>query len=669
MRKSKKSSPGNFSVARSRKVTSDSKVRPFTSKGPGRNTLSSSVDTKQLITRPKTSQALLRNRTSETTDIEEQNVTQNESQINDNSRKLDNIEANVKRNDRSSSSSAIRLHAPRDRSISFGSGSDSSVTGKRSEYSKPKDSKVNIKQSKSSIRPHTTAGPSNFNPVQRKVAWQSDKDLIDTLSDDDDDPRNQGQKVETLRDSFQSPMISIEDSGSEYETDLETERPTAPKQYDTSGKYTYLKVCKQEDVLPVSSLQAKFEEKVMEIKHRSLGSKGTLPLAKSLLKNIYVEKLDLSDNGIEDIGASLIASMLGDNCYITQLDLSENSIGADGGIVLAEMLMRNQILRKLTLRSNHLTDRVARRFAESLRENRTLWHLDLSHNEIGEQGGVFLGAGLAINYGLKHLDLSWNCLRGKGGVALAQAMKTNDSLTTLNLSWNGVSFLGCVALGKFLRRNENLKELDLRNNRIGYLGAQRICPGIAKNTSLETIKLGLNPLGDDGVVALLKAVKINKNLKILNLENIPVSLNAFREIQQLEKNRAIKIITGGLGSFRKPEQMPHQMAILLDFIKVNRLRLVDWFFRFDKDRSGDISREEFKVGLKEIGLKMTQKQLDTLIEYLDVDNNGKIEYSELLIGRDHTLREQRDLRMAQQKLRNVEDMRARLPTLAGFEPD
>ena len=48
------------------------------------------------------------------------------------------------------------------------------------------------------------------------------------------------------------------------------------------------------------------------------------------------------------------------------------------------------------------------------------------------------------------------------------------------------------------------------------------------------------------------------------------------------------------------------MAILLDFIKVNRLRLVDWFFRFDKDHSGDISREEFKIGLKETGLKMTQ---------------------------------------------------------------
>ncbi|CAB3990411.1 leucine-rich repeat-containing 74A-like [Paramuricea clavata] len=657
MKKTRKPSSGNVGFEKSRKIPGHSRVRPLTSFAPERNAVSSTSDKRQITARPKTSQALHRKQTTDT-DAQKHlpNKTQNESQT------LENIGSDARRKtnaNRPSSHIANRHNAERDRSISFGS--DSAGIRKHRGSKSTKELKINISQSKSSIRSSGAFDPSNFNPVQRKVAWQSDSDVVSTLSENHDD--------ECLKDSFQPPMLGTEDSGSEYDTDLETEPPAAPKQYDSSGKYTYLKVCKQEDVLPVSSLQPKFEEKEMAIKHRSLGSKGALPLAKSLLKNVYVEKLDLSDNGIEAIGTSFIASMLVDNCYITQLDLSENAIGADGGILLAEMLTRNQILRKLTLRSNHLTDRVAKRFAESLRENRTLRHLDLSHNEIGEQGAVFLGAGLAINYGLKHLDLSWNCIRGKGGVAIAQAMKINDSLTTLNLSWNGVSLLGCVALGKFLRRNENLKELDLRNNRIGYLGAQRLCPGIAKNVSLETLNIGLNPLGDDGVAALLKAVKINKSLKVLSLENVTVSSNAFREIEQLEKTREIKIVTGGLGSFKKPKEMPQQMAILLDFIKVNRLRLVDWFFQFDKDHSGDISREEFKTGLKETGLKMTQKQLDTLIEYLDVDNNGKIEYSELLIGRNHTLREQRDLRMAQQKLRNLEDMRARLPTIKGFEPD
>ena len=48
------------------------------------------------------------------------------------------------------------------------------------------------------------------------------------------------------------------------------------------------------------------------------------------------------------------------------------------------------------------------------------------------------------------------------------------------------------------------------------------------------------------------------------------------------------------------------MRILLSFIQDNRLRLVDWFHQFDKDRSGGISLDEFKQGLKETGLVMTQ---------------------------------------------------------------
>lgn len=48
------------------------------------------------------------------------------------------------------------------------------------------------------------------------------------------------------------------------------------------------------------------------------------------------------------------------------------------------------------------------------------------------------------------------------------------------------------------------------------------------------------------------------------------------------------------------------MRILLNFIQDNRLRLVDWFNQFDKDHSGGISRDEFKTGLRETGLVMTQ---------------------------------------------------------------
>ena len=110
--------------------------------------------------------------------------------------------------------------------------------------------------------------------------------------------------------------------------------------------------------------------------------------------------------------------------------------------------------------------------------------------------------------------------------------------------------------------------------------------------------------------------------------------------------------------------MPPGMRILLSFIQDNRLRLVDWFNQFDKDHSGGISREEFKTGLKETGLVMTQvstvtnksfcphyyfvcnikscfivvmffsflifiylqRQLDRLIDFIDINDDGEIEY-------------------------------------------
>ena len=43
---------------------------------------------------------------------------------------------------------------------------------------------------------------------------------------------------------------------------------------------------------------------------------------------------------------------------------------------------------------------------------------------------------------------------------------------------------------------------------------------------------------------------------------------------------------------------------MIQFIQDNRMRLTDLFFQWDKDSSGDISKEEFFRGLIESGLKM-----------------------------------------------------------------
>lgn len=459
------------------------------------------------------------------------------------------------------------------------------------------------------------------------------------------------------------------DASSDYETDLEEDFPVTKRAFDPSGKNLYHKLCKEKELVPVSYLCDRFHCKEIVMKHHGLGSQGTFPIAKALIKNTFTEKLDLTDNYIESAGAIALANMLLDNCFITEINLSENFLRSDGGVALAKVLLKNTSLLKLVLKSNHLTDKDAKAFAEAMKENRTLTHLDLSYNEIGEMGGIYLGAGLGMNYGLKHLDVSWNSIRFKGAVGMAQGLKTNDCLSHLNISWNGLSLLGCVALGRFLKKNEALEFLDISNNRIGLLATQKLALGIAAHPNLKVLKIGKNPIGDGGVETILNVVKVHRTIKFLSLEDITVSPKIFDEIKEIEKERGVTIITGGIGGYKRPKEMPPGMRILLTFIQDNRLRLIDWFNQFDKDHSGGISRDEFKTGLKETGLVMTQRQLDRLIDFIDINNDGEIEYSELLRGREITIQEIRQERKIEERQRKFEEQRMRLPKLEGYDYD
>ena len=75
--------------------------------------------------------------------------------------------------------------------------------------------------------------------------------------------------------------------------------------------------------------------------------------------------------------------------------------------------------------------------------------------------------------------------------------------------------------------------------------------------------------------------------------------------------------------------------MLLEYIELRGLRVVDFFRQLDKDNSKKISRAEFMNGVKKAGIPMTRKQLKKLVRVLDTDNDGTIDYGEMIaIKRD-----------------------------------
>lgn len=426
--------------------------------------------------------------------------------------------------------------------------------------------------------------------------------------------------------------VTEDDDG--WDTDLECEE--MKEDYDVTGRTTYIQACKMNGVIPVSYFLRNVQSPEVDMKHHGIGPSGTKSIAIALVTNTNVVSLNLADNSLGPEGTGYMADMLKENCYISTLDLSENQLGIEGAQFVVDILSSNAVVTSLTLQANEFDDKAAGTLAEAIKETTVLKHLDLSKNLFGEVGGQLLGTAIASNIGLRHLNLAWNHLRRKGAHSIANALKENTYLKILNLSWNGFGDDGSFAMAEALKVNTTLEELDLTNNRISCTGATCLAKALTVNTSLKTLKIGKNPLQSAGAKALLMALKNNSEsaLKELELLDITVHQEFFAILKDILATRPnIKVSHGGSGgASEKPKERPGPMKILKNYIESNQIRLYDFFSMMDKDKSMSLSIEEFVKGLQETGITMNNSELLKLVQSLDKDNDGEINYSELVLG-------------------------------------
>lgn len=425
---------------------------------------------------------------------------------------------------------------------------------------------------------------------------------------------------------------------SDYDTDLEDEQPR--EEYDLTGRKAYQDACSQLGIIPVSFVIEHITREKIDIKHHGLGPSGARAIAFALMRNTTTTAVNLRDCSIGSEGTNHIARLLKENFYITELDLAQNKLHSSGAQAMAEVITDNSSIKKLNLSWNDFKDRDAKYLADGIRCNQTITWLDLSHNGFAEEAGMLLGPAIDANGGLEYLNLSWNHLRGRGGVAIGKGLRANCSLQTLDISWNGLADEGAAAFGESLKDNNTLIDLDLTNNRITTEGALAFSKGMQINNTLKVLRIGLNPIQNKGAFNLLTAVKNNADtaLEKLIINGVVVSLETQELIELLLGKHPGLTITctyskrsdkldnkGHSGSNNKNKDL---IFVLKKYVEDKNYRLVDLFNQFDKDNSLSVSKEEFRVGLKSIGVPMTDDQLTKLIDVLDDDGNGEINYSE-----------------------------------------
>lgn len=432
-----------------------------------------------------------------------------------------------------------------------------------------------------------------------------------------------------------------------WDTDLEVEEEQ--QSYSVTNRTVYVDACKQIGVIPASYFVRHMDDQVLEMKHHGLGPQGAKPISVALVSNTCVLTLNLKDNWLGLEGGMHVCEMLKENCYISDLDLSDNRLGLGFAEKFIDVLANNATLTHVTLAGNDFDDNSAVFVAEAIMSTTRLEYLNLSRNKLGEKAGVLLGPAIAENTSIKELDLSWNYIRRKGAIELAKGIKQNIMLVKVNLSWNGLGNDGAKALGDALKINSTLEELDVSNNRMTAEGAVLLGKGVSVSESLQVLRMGQNPMQSAGCYAVCSAVSKNPNLVMRQLDFSDIMVNNdFLELYGKVKELLpeLKLRHGGDGVPKKPKARVHPFVKLKNYIEKHNLRLVDFFNKFDKDHSMSVTREEFAQGIEEFrqetGIKLTDDEITGLLDELDKDGDGEINYSELVIGhQDFTEKEKR----------------------------
>lgn len=445
------------------------------------------------------------------------------------------------------------------------------------------------------------------------------------------------------------------DPDSDYDTDLEEELNVSKRE---KTKYaalpenehlytTYREQCKIFNVVPSSSLLKRggLELTHIDLSNRSLGPKPIVALAKALASNAKVTNLDISGNGIGVAGSQSVFEMLRDNYFISALNVSNNEIIASVFDSFIESLQENSnTLLHLSMNNCKLNDACLAKVATIMLESR-LNTLSLAENEFGFDAKIVDQFRNAIeeNATLNQLDLSFSQFTPSNALLVLDGLLQNIFITDVNLAWNGLGGNERVAkkLQQVLESDEVIEKLDLSYNNfqdaLGQLEA--LAAGLRANKSLKRLNLSGNSIHShgsrEGALKILKALPDNPDtgLTEISFDKVWVGLEFqkfLEENAEFFKDR-ISVVTGDVAAQPKKRAPPKvdPMTKLRSWLEANGMTLNSFFVKLDDDDSMTLSYDEFKAGVRQHGIPLTEDEITELIGMLDLDGDGDINYAEL----------------------------------------
>lgn len=314
--------------------------------------------------------------------------------------------------------------------------------------------------------------------------------------------------------------------------------------------------------------------KILHLSNHNITGKAAETLAKAIENNIYLEEVNLSNNGFHNIAIVVVgalkklsklkklnlndnkmssdvsedlAEVISNNNSLTELLLSNNNLQSSA-IVICNALTKISTIKKLNFNNNYLPGHLSKGLADVVNNNPYLEELYLSNNPLQssihilfetlqsvsklkvlnfnnisikdtmlDTAASYLALAIEKNLYLEELYLS-SCNFQKSAIILFQAIKGVSMLKKLNLNSNAMTGEVADTLAAAIKHNAFLEELHLSNNNF-KISAFVIVKAIARLTKLKKLNLNKNGMSREVAEHLADVIKYNTNLEELFLSN------------------------------------------------------------------------------------------------------------------------------------------------------
>lgn len=407
----------------------------------------------------------------------------------------------------------------------------------------------------------------------------------------------------------------------------------------------YKSACRKLGVVSSTSVQSSLLKPVFSQKYVQIKSPECKAMCLALMDNIHVHKIEFDGNGLDLVSLQYISDVMAYSSFITHVSITDNNLKSDGARVICDTVSNNKMIEFLDISGNGLVERDGKTIKAMLDKSDYLTDLYLARNHLMDVGVKEIADAIESSHSLKLLDLQWNHIRLGGAVALGKALKSNRSIEVINLAWNGLHMEGAEALAAALKKNDTLKEMDLTCNRLNEECIAKLLTGLDRNKTLQILRLGQNHITPRGAESILRHIIKSKRsgIKLLDFGSQEVKDTFVGLVQELQEERGVHVIYGMVWDSRRKSLTTagvdtdevallscNPLTVLMECMRLQNLRLIDFFKSLDTNKSNLICITELYKGLLKIGIPIRPEVLMKLLRRLDQDNNDMLDFGEMI---------------------------------------